>query len=222
MIEKSGKTLTISQILETNEDKYRVEEMGFVWTNEMFEEVLIPDYVTYVNTSSDSCNPHWQPLTAADFGKISSITMTVDDMKKSIEKENSKMDFEEILIIYKRRELDCLHEEFEKFEEKLKSKDKIQKIIKKAEEDIHKIYEEEGFRDMTVFLKKDYLTKEIKEKINEKRFEVSKKEYEINQLIDEVKAQLNAIPNDTDEKYYFAIEILKNYEILDEKGRINA
>ena len=42
---------------------------------------------------------------------------------------------------------------------------------------------------------------------------------ELYQLKAEVEAQLSIIP---EEKYEVAIEVLKNYEILDKKGKINA
>lgn len=219
MIEKSGKILTISRVLEKDRDEYWVKEMGFTWTNEMFEEVPIPDCTTYINTSSDSCNPHWQPLTAADFGKISSITMTVDDMKKSIEKENSKMDFNEIIEIYKRRKEKEYQKQFDKESLKLTEKDEIVKIIKKAEKEINTKFIKEFEEEICLGR---FITKETNKKREEIRAEFNKKYVELNVLLEEVQAQIKAIPNDTEEKYYFAIEILKNYEILDEKGRINA
>lgn len=220
MIEQSGKILTISRVLEKDRDEYWVKEMGFTWTNEMFEEVLIPDCTTYINTSSDSCNPHWQPLTAADFGKISSITMTVDDMKKSIEKENSKMDFEEILEMYEDKKKEEIYAEIDIKREKILEKDEIQKIIIKTEKEIKNFEEMEG-RYLGI-RNRSLVKKETEKKLDELNNEQTTKINKIRDKIKEVKAQLNAIPNDTDEKYYFAIEILKAYEILDEKGRINA
>ena len=209
----------------------------------MGENIPTPDYTTYINTSSDSCNPYWQPLTAADFGKISSITMTIDDMKKSIEeqnklstdtqinlnelykeiknkKENSKMDFEEILEMYEERKKTEIYTEIDMKREKILEKDEIQKIMIKTEKEIKNFEEMEG-RYLGI-RNRSLVKKETEKKLDELNNEQTTKINKIRDKIKEVKAQLNAIPNDTDEKYYFAIEILKVYEILDEKGRINA
>ena len=209
----------------------------------MGENIPIPDCATYINTSSDSCNHYWQPLTVADFDKISSITMTVDDMKKSIEeqnklstdtqinlnelykeiknkKENSKMDFKKILEMYEERKKEEIYAEIDIKKEKILEKDEIQKIIIKAEKEIKNFEEMEG-RYLGI-RNRCLVKKETQKKIDELHEEQNTKVNKIKDKIYEVKAQLNAIPNDTDEKYYFAIEILKAYEILDEKGRINA
>lgn len=218
MIAKRGKTLTISKIFETDEDEYSVEEMGFTWTNEMFEEVPIPDCTTYINTSSDSCNPYWQPLTAADFGKISSITMTVDDMKKSIEKENKKMNCKDLLNIYFNRMEKRILEEKRNKEKEIKENDKIQKLLEDTENQINVMLdrdEERRYCLPTIYTYTDETDKALIE--NEK--ETDRKIEELYQLKAEVEAQLSIIPED---KYEVAVEVLKNYEILDKKGKINA
>ena len=218
MIAKRGKTLTISKIFETNEDEYSVEEMGFVWTNEMFEEVPVPDCTTYINTSSDSCNPHWQPLTAADFGKISSITMTVDDMKKSIEKENKKMNCKDLINIYFARMEKRILEEKRNKDKEIKENDEIQKLLEDTENQINVILdrdEERRYCLPTIYTYTDETDKALIE--NEK--ETDRKIEELYQLKAEVEAQLSIIP---EEKYEVAVEVLKNYEILDKKGKINA
>ena len=218
MIEKSGKTLTISEILKIDEDEYSVEEMGFVWTNEMFEEVPVPDCTAYINTSSDSCNPYWQPLRVDDFGKISRITMTVDDMKKSIEKENKKMNCKDLLNIYFNRMEKRILEEKRNKEKEIKENDKIQKLLEDTENQINVMLdrdEERRYCLPTIYTYTDETDKALIE--NEK--ETDRKIEELYQLKAEVEAQLSIIPED---KYEVAVEVLKNYEILDEKGRINA
>ena len=239
MIEKSGKTLTISEILKIDEDEYSVEEMGFVWTNEMFEEVPVPDCTAYINTSSDSCNPHWQPLTAADFGKISSITMTIDDIRKEIvqttneelkirlekleqkirkEKENKKMNCKDLINIYFARMEKRILEEKRNKEKEIKENDKIQKLLEDTENQINVMLdrdEERRYRLPTIYTYTDETDKALIE--NEK--ETDRKIEELYQLKAEVEAQLSIIPED---KYEVAVEVLKNYEILDKKGKINA
>lgn len=218
MIEKSGKTLTISKIFETDEDEYRVEEMGFVWTNEMFEEVPVPDCTAYINTSSDNCNSYWQPLMVDDFGKISRITMTVDDMKKSIEKENKKMNCKDLLNIYFNRMEKRILEEKRNKEKEIKENDKIQKLLEDTENQINVMLdrdEERRYCLPTIYTYTDETDKTLIE--NEK--ETDRKIEELYQLKAEVEAQLSIIPED---KYEVAVEVLKNYEILDKKGKINA
>lgn len=239
MIEQSGKTLTISKILERNKDEYFVEEMGYTWTNEMFEEVPIPDCTTYINTSSDSCNPYWQPLTAADFGKISSITMTVDDIRKEIvqttneelrmnleeleqkikkEKENKKMNCKDLTQIYFVRMEKRILEEKRNKDKEIKENDEIQKLLEDTENQINVMLdrdEEQRYCLPTIYTYTDETDKALIE--NEK--ETDRKIEELYQLKAEVEAQLSIIP---EEKYEVAIEVLKNYEILDKKGKINA
>ena len=198
----------------------------------MGENILKTDCTTHINTSSDIYNPHWQPLRVADFDKIPSITMTVDDINRTIErinkleedikikKENSKMDFEKILEMYEERKKEEIYAEIDIKKEKILEKDEIQKIIIKAEKEIKNFEEMEG-RYLGI-RNRCLVKKETQKKIDELHEEQNTKVNKIRDKIYEVKAQLNAIPNDTDEKYYFAIEILKAYEILDEKGRINA
>ena len=218
MIEQRGKTLTISKIWEKNEDEYNVEEMGFVWTNEMFEEVPVPDCTTYINTSSDSCNPHWQPLRVDDFGKISRITMTVDDMKKSIEKENKKMNCKDLINIYFNRMEKRILEEKRNKDKEIKENDEIQKLLEDTENQINVMLdrdEERRYCLPTIYTYTDETDKALIE--NEK--ETDRKIEELYQLKTEVEAQLSIIPED---KYEVAVEVLKNYEILDKKGKINA
>lgn len=218
MIAKRGKTLTISKIFETDEDEYSVEEMGYVWTNEMFEEVPVPDCTAYINTSSDSCNPHWQPLRVDDFGKISSITMTVDDMKKSIEKENKKMNCKDLINIYFARMEKRILEEKRNKDKEIKENDEIQKLLEDTENQINVILdrdEERRYCLPTIYTYTDETDKALIE--NEK--ETDRKIEELYQLKAEVEAQLSIIP---EEKYEVAVEVLKNYEILDKKGKINA
>lgn len=218
MIEKSGKILTISRVLEKDRDEYWVKEMGFTWTNEMFEEVPVPDCTAYINTSSDSCNPHWQPLRVDDFGKISRITMTVDDMKKSIEKENKKMNCKDLINIYFNRMEKRILEEKRNKDKEIKENDEIQKLLEDTENQINVMLdrdEERRYCLPTIYTYTDETDKALIE--NEK--ETDRKIEELYQLKAEVEAQLSIIPED---KYEVAVEVLKNYEILDKKGKINA
>lgn len=253
MIEKSGKILTISRVLEKDRDEYWVEEMGFTWTNEMFEEAPVPDCTTYINTSSDSCNPHWQPLTwqpltVDDFGKISSITMTVDDIRKEIvqttneelkirlekleqrlrleeleqkirkEKENKKMNCKDLINIYFVRMERRILEEKRNKDKEIKENDEIQKLLEDTENQINVMLdrdEERRFCLPTIYT----YTDETDKALIDNEIETDRKIEELHQLKEEVDAQLSIIPED---KYEVAVEVLKNYEILDKKGKINA
>jgi len=216
MAKYAGEIVTIKQIRNYEFNVYSIkEDKGkWNWTEEMFEE--ISDYI--------SINPMNY--------NISSITMTADDLNRAIgridklEKEiknkgdNNNMDFEEILDIYESRAKEKVYQEEDKQVQKLVEEDEIYKIIIKAEKEVQKY---EKFKDKKLYkIIGRFVTDETENKINKIKKETIDKINEIYNILEEVKAQLNAIPNDTDEKYYFAIEILKTYEILDEKGRINA
>lgn len=230
MIQQRGKTLTISKILKINEDDaYRVEEMGYVWTNEMFEEVPVPDCTAYINTSTISCTPSWTQVNTTTLTDIrTEIVKTTDEelkikleeleQKIRKEKENKKMDCKDLLNIYFDRMEKRILEERRNKDKKIKENDEIQKLLKDTENQINVILDrdEENRYDLPIFY---IYTDETDKALIESDKETDRKINELYQLKAEVESQLSIIP---EEKYEVAIEVLKNYEILDKKGKINA
>lgn len=120
----------------------------------------------------------------------------------------------EILKIYRNKTENYLRNEYNKKKEEILNKDRIQSVLKRAEEEINILLERDEdnkfeFHSITmlepateVLLKK--VEKEFDEKINK-----------FNDLVTEVKAQMEIAEN-----YETKIEILKRYNILDETGKI--
>lgn len=221
MIEKSGKTLTISQIRETIEDEYRVEEMGFVWTNEMFEEVEPKISVSIAQGSvinAESFLTTWQPTLTCTTSGILKTNLEELEQKIRKEKENKKMNCKDLINIYFNRMEKRILEEKRNKDKKIKENDEIQKLLEDTENQINVMLdrdEEQRYCLPTIYIYTDETDKALIE--NDK--ETDRKIEELYQLKSEIEAQLSIIP---EEKYEVAIEVLKNYEILDKKGKINA
>lgn len=228
MIEQSGKTLTISKILERNKDEYSVEEMGYTWTNEMFEEAPVPDCTAYINTSTISYTPNWTPVKTTLTDIRSALVRTTEgEIKESLkqleedirkEKENKKMNCKDLINIYFNRMEKRILEEKRNKDKEIKENDEIQKLLEDTENQINVMLdrdEERRYCLPTIYTYTDETDKALIE--NEK--ETDRKIEELYQLKAEVEAQLSIIPED---KYEVAVEVLKNYEILDKKGKINA
>ena len=173
---------------------------GWYWFDEMNEEIKNDFHIDAMDS-----------LIYAIIAKL--------EFSNNQRKDIKKMDFNEIIEIYKRRKEKEYQKEFDKESLKLTEEDEIVKIIKKAEKEINTKFIKEFEEEICLGR---IITKETNKKREEIKAEFNKKYVELNVLLEEVQAQIKAIPNDTEEKYYFAIEILKNYEILDEKGKINA
>lgn len=231
MIEQSGKTLTIKKGYNTPRgDEYKVEEMGYTWTNEMFEEVPVPDCTAYINTStiSYSYTPNWTPVKTTLTDIRSALVRTTEgEIKESLEqleedirkeKENKKMNCKDLTQIYFVRMEKRILEEKRNKDKEIKENDEIQKLLEDTENQINVMLdrdEEQRYCLPTIYTYTDETDKALIE--NEK--ETDRKIEELYQLKAEVEAQLSIIPED---KYEVAVEVLKNYEILDKKGKINA
>jgi hypothetical protein len=103
-------------------------------------------------------------------------------------------------------------------DKEIKENDEIQKLLEDTENQINVILDrdEESRYDLPIFY---IYTDETDKALIENEKETDRKIEELYQLKAEVEAQLSIIP---EEKYEVAIEVLKNYEILDKKGKINA
>ena len=118
----------------------------------------------------------------------------------------------ELLEIYRVRKNNKLNEELDKAKEKAWEKDPTYKTLAELQEksktkDGHYVFE------FSFFNKPDAVEKEY----NKIKQEADKKATELSELIGEVRAQLAEC-----ETYEQKINVLKAYEILDEKGRVNA
>ena len=222
MLEQRGKTLTIKKGYNTPRgDEYIVEEMGYTWTNEMFEEVepKIKINITPDNAiNAESFLKTWQPTLTCTTSGVIKTNLEELEQKIKKEKENKKMNCKDLTQIYFVRMEKRILEEKRNKDKEIKENDEIQKLLEDTENQINVMLdrdEERRYCLPTIYTYTDETDKALIE--NEK--ETDRKIEELYQLKVEVEAQLSIIPED---KYEVAVEVLKNYEILDKKGKINA
>lgn len=139
----------------------------------------------------------------------------------------------EILEIYKVRKMKVIDQEFEEKRESLENSNEIinryKEIINTFQADMDEFVNEEkvkasGLINPTPYLD-NYRYELNQNKVNKLFVEIDKeredKFAELERLIEEVKAMIDIVPKDGN---YDAkvVEILKSYDILDKKGKINA
>lgn len=159
--------------------------------------------------------------------------MDYEKFKKDYLREFKEEKIMEILEIYKVRKMKAIDQEFEEKRESLENDNEIinryKEIINTFQADMDEFINEEkvkasGFIMQTPYFD-NYRYELNRPKINELFDDINKertdKFQELDRLIDEVKAMISIVPKDGN---YDAkvIEILKSYEILDKKGKINA
>ena len=159
--------------------------------------------------------------------------MDYEKFKKDYLREFKEEKIMEILEIYKVRKMKAIDQEFEEKRESLENKNEIinryKEIVNTFQADMDEFVNEEkvkasGFIMQTPYFD-NYRYELNRPKINELFDDINKertdKFQELDRLIDEVKAMIDIVPKDGN---YDAkvVEILKSYEILDKKGKINA
>ena len=229
MTKYAGKIVTIKKIRNDEFNVYSIKEDkgNWNWTEEMFEEV--PDCTAYINTSTISCTPNWTQINSTTLTDIrkeivqttnEELKIRLEELEQKIrkEKENNKMNCKDLINIYFARMEKRILEEKRNKDKEIKENDEIQKLLEDTENQINVMLdrnEERRYYLPTIYTYTDKTDKALME--NEK--ETDRKIEELYQLKAEVEAQLSIIPED---KYEVAVEVLKNYEILDKKGKINA
>lgn len=127
--------------------------------------------------------------------------------KELYDKENIM----KLLEIYRDRKMDKLFEDADKAQDKAWEKNSTYKTLKDLSE---KTKTKDGYLFTFNF---DIMPDSVREEINKIQKDKEEKEVQLNRLINEVNAQLQEC-----ETYEQKINILKAYEILDEKGKVNA
>lgn len=165
-------------------------------------------------------------------------TMVIHNTSKQYKQEDHLRDFKEekimeILEIYKVRKMKAIDQEFEEKRESLENNNEIinryKEIINTFQADMDEFVNEEkvkasGFIEQTPYFD-NYRYELNRPKISELFDDINKertdKFQELDRLIDEAKAMIDIVPKDGN---YDAkvVEILKRYDILDKKGKINA
>ena len=156
-----------------------------------------------------------------------------EKFKKDYLREFKEEKIMEILEIYKVRKMKAIDQEFEEKRESLENNNEIinryKEIVNTFKADMDEFVNEEKVKASGFIMQTPYFDNyryelnrpKISELFDDINKERTDKFQELDRLIDEVKAMISIVPKDGN---YDAkvIEILKSYEILDKKGKINA
>ena len=131
-----------------------------------------------------------------------------DNMEERFEEGDNKM---KLLEIYRDRKIDKLFKDMDTAQDKAWEKNSTYKALKDLAE---KTKTKDGYLFNFNFI---FMPDSVREEIDKIHKDKEEKEIQLNRLINEVEAQLAEC-----ETYEQKINVLKAYEILDEKGKVNA
>lgn len=144
--------------------------------------------------------------------------IVLEKMEKEILKLNDKVKEEKemnILEIYKERKIKTLEKEFSEAKKVAIEEDEIQKIIIEMTNQVNTILENEG-SDTRYESHPNLYTSKTEAKLNELNDKYHEQIEELRSTLEEIRA-LFELTDDYNER----IKILKNYDILDKKGKLN-
>lgn len=145
--------------------------------------------------------------------------INLDDFAKTLKSYEVKINKEEkemqILDLYEKRKVKALEKEILEAKSKVKEQDEIQSIILEMTNQVNTILENQGRKTIYEF-EPNLITLETEAKLDELEKEHHKQIEELRSTLDEIRA-LFELTDDYNER----IKILKNYNILDKKGKLN-
>lgn len=144
--------------------------------------------------------------------------IVLEKMEKEILKLNDKVKEEKemnILEIYKERKIKTLEKEFSEAKKVAIEEDEIQKIIIEMTNQVNTILENED-SDTRYESHPNLYTSKTEAKLNKLNDKYHEQIEELRSTLDEIRA-LFELTDDYNER----IKILKNYDILDKKGKLN-
>lgn len=174
----------------------------------------------------------YQPLQIKDISSTGTATMTVDEKLEELEKKlEKKMEewkgdnmekINNILNLYKEhqiREIDRQCDEDIEFIRKTSVLANVtEKLKKQAKKELEKLYPDKDYEDIKYYIYLGYENDEKTQKAINERVDYRKEQIEkLERNLDDIKA-LIAIAETFDEK----MQILKNYEVIDEDGKIKS
>jgi len=145
-------------------------------------------------------------------------SIVLDEMERNLLKLKNKVKEEEemdILEIYKERKIKTLEKEFSEAKKAAIEEDEIQKIIIEMTNQVNTILENED-SDTRYESHPNLYTSKTEAKLNELNDKYHEQIEELRSTLDEIRA-LFELTDDYNER----IKILKNYDILDKKGKLN-
>lgn len=139
----------------------------------------------------------------------------LEGIKESINKINKEEKEMKILDLYKERKIKTLEKEFSEAKKVAIEEDEIQKIIIEMTNQVNTILENED-SDTRYESHPNLYTSKTEAKLNKLNDKYHEQIEELRSTLDEIRA-LFELTDDYNER----IKILKNYDILDKKGKLN-
>ena len=158
----------------------------------------------------------------SDYHTVDALRYAVNKMQESVEYDakclgiyNKGEKYMKILEIYEKRKKEEIYKKTDELVENIKSEDKVQKIIQETENQLNVMLDRTELNP--IFLNnKDLYEEETENKIKEVKVESEKKIKKLNELIEEIKAQLEITEN-----YDQKLCILVRYGVLNEQWKID-
>lgn len=144
--------------------------------------------------------------------------IVLEKMEKEILKLNDKVKEEnemKILDLYEERKTKLIIDEYSKAEKEAKKEDEIQSIILEMTDQVNTILKNQN-KKITYEFEPNLITLETEIKIDKLKDKRHEELEELRSTLDEIRA-LFELTDDYNER----IKILKNYDILDKKGKLN-
>lgn len=190
---------------------YRLRDNHFGWARED-ELELAKEKITIHSTG----------ISISDYPTVDALRYAVNKMQEPIEYDakclgiyNKGEKYMKILEIYEKRKKEEIYKKTDELVENIKSEDKVQKIIQETENQLNVMLDRTELNP--IFLNnKDLYEEETENKIKEVKVESEKKIKKLNELIEEIKAQLEITEN-----YDQKMCILVRYGVLNEQWKID-
>lgn len=132
-------------------------------------------------------------------------------LKNKVKEENEM----QILDLYEKRKTKLIIDEYSKAEKEVKKEDEIQSIILEMTDQVNTILKNQN-KKITYEFEPNLITLETEIKIDKLKDKRHEELEELRSTLDEIRA-LFELTDDYNER----IKILKNYDILDKKGKLN-
>ena len=163
----------------------------------------------------DSINgPYQEQLNRIE--KVENLFWREDDLilikSNIIERKENKMEKLDLLDLYKKRKKESVKKKYDNLIQEIKDSDAIQEIMKDTNRLIQDTDSDREFPKVVL----NVYTKETEEDIADMETAYKMEIKELNDLIEEVETYFNMTEDFSERK-----EILKNYGIIDKKGKLN-
>lgn len=145
-------------------------------------------------------------------------SIVLDEMERNLLKLKNKVKEEEemqILDLYEKRKTKLIIDEYSKAEKEVKKEDEIQSIILEMTDQVNTILKNQN-KKITYEFEPNLITLETEIKIDKLKDKRHEEIENLHSTLDEIRA-LFELTDDYNER----IKILKNYDILDKKGKLN-